>query len=92
MQTTSEVKLDSVVYNILDGYYAVTIYLNETKIIEDEKEMYQYDFHTFKEKVDILDIQNVINNPEKYFTYEEKHVTAEEQLRADVDYLLLLNE
>ena len=53
---------------------------------------YEYDYNEFLFSDGELNVQDIMNNPEKYLEYPANIPTEIEQLRADVDYLLMLNE
>lgn len=56
------------------------------------EEFIEYDYNEFSFVGDEVDIADVQSNPEKYLNYPVKVPTEIEQLRADVDYLLMLEE
>lgn len=81
-----------------DGMYYIFICLNgewkeQIEEIDGETVTTKYWECDFNEIItDEIDIEDVENNPEDYIDYTVKHVDPDEQLRADVDYLLLLSE
>ena len=85
-------------YVIKDDIYYIHICLNGEwkELIEEidgETVTTKYWECDFNEIItDEIDIEDVENNPEDYIDYTVKHVDPDEQLRADVDYLLLLSE
>lgn len=67
-------------------------YENDENEVSEKYIEYEYDYNEFMVKKDYINIEDVIANPEKYLNYPLPKVTDMEQLRADVDYLLMLNE
>lgn len=65
--------------NIGNGYYAVFICVNPREVIEKNSSDYssalseeisiEYDYNEFKEQVNILDVDDINANPEKYLNY-----------------------
>lgn len=56
------------------------------------EEYIEYEYNEFVADKDSIDLDDVRNNPENYLDYTIPRITELEQLRADVDYLLMLNE
>lgn len=65
-------------------------YDDENNETSDIIEGIEYDYNDFIIDIDKIDLSDVENNPEKYLNYPLPQITEIEQLRADVDYLLML--
>ena len=90
-----DVQQEPVSYKVFDDVYYIHICLNgeyKTETDEEGQEInyYEYDFNEIV--TDNIDIDDVIADPASYLNYVVKHVDPLEQLRADVDYLLLMIE
>lgn len=81
-------------YTTSDEVYYISICLNGEWVEETEEDgMARYWECDYNEIItDDIDIDDIIENPEEYIDYVVKKVDSAEQLRADVDYLLLLSE
>lgn len=77
-------------YTQADGMYYIFICLNGEWTEDDGVRYWECDYNEIV--TDDIDIEDVVANPEKYIDYVVKKVDPAEQLRADVDYLLLLAE
>jgi hypothetical protein len=67
------------------------IYNGETAVQMTETYI-EYEYNEFRIANDYLDVDDLINNPDKYLKYPLPEYTELEKLRADVDYLLMLEE
>lgn len=78
------------VFICLNGVKGVHKYnMDESNTSE---EYIEYDYNEFVTHKGEIDIDDVYTNPDKYLNYPLPEVTEMEQLRADVDYLLMLEE
>lgn len=59
---------------------------------QETENFIEYDYNEFTAEAEAIDINDIKSNPEKYLNYPLPEVTELEQLRADIDYLLMLNE
>lgn len=87
-----------------NGYLNVFICTNPREITEkyeveengdltEKEETYiEYDYNEFRDKSENLDIDDIETNPQKYLNYPFPVYTEIDKLRADVDYLLMLEE
>ena len=68
----------------------------KTDVVDDnskEPESYiEYDYNEFSFFDGEVDVDDIMVNPQKYLNYPLPAVSAMEQLRADVDYLLMITE
>jgi hypothetical protein len=62
------------------------------KVTEKEETYIEYDYNEFSDKAENLDVDDIKANPEKYLDYPFPVYTELDKLRADVDYLLMLEE
>lgn len=56
------------------------------------EEYFEYDYNEFIVDSDKIDVKDLEKNSEKYLNYPLPPVDDLEQLRADVDYLLMISE
>ena len=85
--------------SLYDGKTYVFICLNgiwKTEEASDntqEPESYiEYDYNEFSFYEGEADVDDIMVNPQKYLNYPLPAVSDIEQLRADVDYLLMISE